>query len=50
MLKHELIVVMSRFNIEHTCFKLIEKGVTPVSYSELDINDVQLADIKYTLK
>lgn len=45
-----LIVVMSKFNIEQTLIKLIEKGIEPVSYSELDENDIEPGDIEYIFK
>ncbi len=48
--RNRLIIVKSKHNIKQTVKKLIEKGIEPVSYSELDENDIEPGDIEYIFK
>lgn len=48
--KNRLIIVKSKYNVKQTVRKLIDKEIKPVSYLELDKNDIEDYEVDYTLK
>jgi len=43
-----LVVVKSNYNAEQTANKLRSKGINPVSYCELNENDIEPEEVEYT--